>query len=56
MSQADYESELERRLLLIEHPDYEDPARHDLPRIDFVLLIVGSAVVIALAWIWGYPA
>ena len=56
MDEDDFEAELQRRLALIEDPAYADPARRDLPAQDLVLLVVLSALVIALAWWWGYPA
>src|SRR5688500_17287450 len=33
-----FEAELSRRLAVVEDPDYDDPARADLPRTDLVLL------------------
>jgi hypothetical protein len=51
-----YEAELSRRLVTIEDPDYDDPARADLPRTDLVLLLVGAVVVVVAMWLWGYPA
>jgi hypothetical protein len=51
-----YEAELSRRLATIEDPDYDDPARADLPRTDLVLLLVGVVVVVVAMWLWGYPA
>jgi hypothetical protein len=55
MHEPEFRRELERRLAILEHPEYEDPAAADLPARDLALLLLGSAVlVIALLW-WGYP-
>lgn len=56
MSHSDYDAELERRLAITEDPGYEDAARADLPRTDILLVTIGAIVVIAAAWLWGYPA
>jgi hypothetical protein len=50
-----FEAELSRRLTVVEDPDYDDPARADLPRADLVLLLVGVVVVLVAMWLWGYP-
>jgi hypothetical protein len=50
-----YDAELSRRLTTIEDPDYDDPARADLPRADLILLAVGVVVVVVAMWLWGYP-
>lgn len=49
-----FAKELQRRLDTIEAPDYEDPARRDLPAIDLVVVLIVSAVVIVLVHVWGY--
>ena len=51
-----YDAELSRRLTTIEDPDYDDPARVDLPRADLVVLAVGVVVAAVAMWLWGYPA
>jgi hypothetical protein len=50
-----FEAELSRRLAVVDDPDYDDPARADLPRTDLVLLAVGVVVVLVAMWLWGYP-
>lgn len=55
MGSDDFESELARRLAVLEDPEYVDPARRDLPARDLVLLTAVGALVIALMWWWGYP-
>lgn len=56
MNDSQYEAELERRLAIVEDPAYVDPARTELTRTDWTWLFVGSAIVIAAAFVWGYPA
>lgn len=56
MGTDDYDEELRRRLAALEDPEYDDPARTDLPRLDLVLLAVGGVIVVAVMWFWGYPA
>lgn len=49
-----FDEELQRRLEAIEAPDYEDPARRDLPAADLVVLVALVVVaVVGLYW-WGY--
>src|SRR3712207_2132601 len=48
-----FEAELSRRLATIEDPEYDDPARADLPRTDLVVLVVGVIVVVVAMWLWG---
>ena len=50
-----YDAELSRRLVTIEDPEYDDPARADLPRTDLILLAVSVVVVVVVMWLWGYP-
>ena len=49
-----YAEELERRLAIVEAEDYEDPARADLPTLDYVLLAALVVLTILVAYIWGY--
>ncbi len=49
-----FDAELERRLNILESADYDDPARTDLPRLDYILLAaIVVATVVAMYW-WGY--
>jgi hypothetical protein len=50
-----YEAELSRRLAAIEDPEYDDPARADLPRADLLVLLVCVVVLVVAMWAWGYP-
>jgi hypothetical protein len=56
MEDDGYERELQRRLTVIEDPLYDDPARHDLPRLDVAMLLLGTLVLVGLMWMWGAPA
>ncbi len=49
-----FAAELERRLSVIGAPNYEDPARKNLPTIDFVLLVALVIVTAVVAYVWGY--
>lgn len=40
-SETTFDRELERRLAVLESPDYSDPARDDLPNRDLVALCIG---------------
>lgn len=51
-----FAQDLERRLAVIEDPDYVDPAREDLPARDLGLLTIIGAVVVVLLVLWTYPA
>lgn len=46
--------ELERRLEILEADGAEDPARKDLPAIDFILLAVLVVVTSVVMFVWGY--
>ena len=52
----DFDRELETRLAVLEDPNYDDPARADLPARDLVLLAVLSVLTIVLMVVWSYPA
>ena len=52
----DFDRELETRLAVIEDPDYDDPARDDLPARDLVILAVLSVLAVVLMIVWSYPA
>ena len=56
MDSGNYEAELERRLTIIEDPAYDDPARGNLPRLDLIVLLIATAVVVTAMWVWGAPA
>ena len=49
-----FDEELSRRLDLLEQPDYDDPARVDLPARELLLFLVASVVVMLLVHLWGY--
>ena len=49
-----YADELERRLAIVEAEDYEDPARADLPTLDYVMLAALVVLTIIVAYVWGY--
>jgi hypothetical protein len=46
--------ELERRLAILEAEGAEDPAREDLPALDFVLLAALVVLTCVLMFLWGY--
>lgn len=49
-----FDAELERRLEMLESSDYSEPARRDMPRLDYVLLaVIITVTVVAMYW-WGY--
>ena len=46
--------ELERRLEILEAEEAEDPAREDLPALDYVLLATLVVLTCVLMFLWGY--
>ena len=46
--------ELERRLAELEAKGAEDPAREDLPALDYVLLAALVVLTCVLMFLWGY--
>ncbi|MGH3085986.1 MAG: hypothetical protein ACRDSJ_01550 [Rubrobacteraceae bacterium] len=54
MRDREFDEELERRLRRIEAPDYDDPARRDLPTLDLVLLAAIILVTVVVMYWWGY--
>ena len=46
--------ELERRLAILEREGAEDPAREDLPALDYALLATLVVLVCVLMFLWGY--
>ena len=46
--------ELERRLEILSAEGADDPARKDLPAIDFVLLAALVVITIVVMFVWGY--
>jgi len=46
--------ELERRLAILEREGAEDPAREDLPALDYVVLATLVVLVCVLMFLWGY--
>jgi hypothetical protein len=55
MDATEFDGELQRRLALLEDPEYHDPARADLPARDLVVLLIAAVVLIAAMLAWGYP-
>lgn len=55
MDTVEFRRELDRRLAIVEDPDYRDPAAVDLPRRDWLLLLIGCVVLIGALLGWGYP-
>lgn len=55
MDAAEFRQELERRLVVLEDPAYDDPAMADLPTRDLLALLIGGIVVIVALLVWGYP-
>ncbi len=49
-----FAAELERRLSVIEAPSYEDPARENLPALDYLLLVALVVITTIVAYVWGY--
>ena len=49
-----FTAELERRLSVIEAPSYEDPARENLPALDYLLLAALVVLTTIVAYVWGY--
>ncbi len=49
-----YAEELERRLAVLESEGYDDPARADLPTLDYALLAALVALTTVVAYLWGY--
>jgi hypothetical protein len=49
-----FAAELERRLSVIEAPGYEDPARENLPALDYLLLAALVVFTTVVAYVWGY--
>ena len=46
--------ELERRLEILEAIGADDPARKDLPAIDYILLAALVILTSVLMFVWGY--
>jgi hypothetical protein len=49
-----FAAELERRLSVIDAPSYEDPARENLPALDYLLLVALVVITTIVAYLWGY--
>ena len=49
-----FAAELERRLSVIEEPNYEDAARENLPALDYLLLAALVVVTTVVAYVWGF--
>ncbi|MGW0039026.1 hypothetical protein [Gordonia sp. NPDC003376] len=52
---AEYESELERRIGLLESEETEEAVLDDLPTRDIVCAVIGLAVIVMALIAWGYP-
>jgi hypothetical protein len=48
------ELELERRLAVLDAEGSDDPARKDIPAIDFVLLAALVVLTTVVMFVWGY--
>ena len=48
------QAELERRLAVIEAPDFEDPAREDFTATDLIAIAVLVVVLSVGFFVWGY--
>ncbi len=46
--------ELERRLAILEADSADDPARKDLPAIDYILLAALVILTSVVMFVWGY--
>ena len=46
--------ELERRLEILETDGADDPARKDLPAIDYILLAALVVLTSVVMFVWGY--
>ncbi len=46
--------ELERRLAILETNGADDPARKDLPAIDYILLAAVVILTSVIMFMWGY--
>jgi hypothetical protein len=46
--------ELERHLAILEREGAEDPAREDLPALDYVVLATLVVLICVLMFLWGY--
>ena len=46
--------ELERRLAILDTEGADDPAREDLPVIDFILLAALVVLTTVVMFVWGY--
>jgi hypothetical protein len=46
------DEELERRLAILESPDFDDPARRDLPARDYLGLLAANVMLILLFLLW----
>ncbi|WP_317493542.1 hypothetical protein [Haloechinothrix sp. LS1_15] len=55
MDATEFRRELDRRLEIIEDPEYTDPAREDMPGRELAWLAVASLVLIVVMFAWGYP-
>lgn len=55
MDAIEFDRELQRRLAVLEDPEYHDPARADLPARDLVALLIAAVVLISAMLAWGYP-
>jgi hypothetical protein len=49
-----FAAELEQRLSVIQAPSYEDPARENLPALDYLLLVALVVLTTIVAYVWGY--
>lgn len=55
MESGEFQRELERRLGILDDPEYPDPARAELPARDLIALLTMAVIVIAALLTWCYP-
>ncbi len=54
LTREESDRELERRLEILETNGADDPARKDLPAIDYILLGVFVVLTSVIMFVWGY--
>lgn len=56
MSESEFDTELERRLQLLESPSSDESIRPPLPALDLWCAVIGLVVLTVVMLWWGYPA
>ena len=54
LTREEPDRELERRLAILETNGADDPARRDLPAIDYILLAALVVLTSVVMFVWGY--